>query len=79
MQERQGKSLGQEDTLEKEMATHSNISCLGNPMGRGAWQATVLGGHKEVLSVTKNIVNLGQYNKLGSQTVSSSLPRFASE
>ena len=47
MQERQGKSLGQEDTLEKEMATHSNISCLGNPMGRGAWQATVLGGHKE--------------------------------
>ena len=27
--------------LEKEMATHSSI--LGNPMGRGAWQATVHG------------------------------------
>ena len=22
-------------------------SCLGNPMDRGAWQATVHGGHKE--------------------------------
>ena len=33
-------SLGQEDSLEKEMATHSY---LGNPMDRGAWQATVHG------------------------------------
>ena len=33
-------SLGQEDPLEKEMATHSSISCLENPMDRGAWQAT---------------------------------------
>ena len=31
-------SLGQEDLLEKEMATHSN-----NPMDRGAWRATVHG------------------------------------
>ena len=31
--------LGQEDPLEKEMATHS-FSCLENPMDRGAWQAT---------------------------------------
>ena len=29
--------LGQEDTLEKEMATHYSISCLENPMNRGAW------------------------------------------
>ena len=36
-------SLGQEDSLEKEMATHSNISCLENPVDRGAWQATVHG------------------------------------
>ena len=28
-------SLGQEDPLEEEMATHSNSS-LENPMGRGA-------------------------------------------
>ena len=33
-------SLGQEDPLEKEMATHCSI-CLGNPLGRGAWRATV--------------------------------------
>ena len=24
---------------EKEMAIHSSISCLGNPMDRGAWQS----------------------------------------
>ena len=36
-------SLGWEDSLEKEMATHSRYSCLENPMDRGAWQATVHG------------------------------------
>ena len=43
LQETQFRSLGREDTLEKEMATHSSNSCLENPMGRGAWQATVHG------------------------------------
>ena len=33
--------LGQEDPLEKEMATHSSILGLESPMDRGAWQATV--------------------------------------
>ena len=33
-------SLGQEEPLEGEMATHSS-SCLGNPMDRGDWWATV--------------------------------------
>ena len=33
--------------LEKEMATHSSILCLENPMDRGAWQATIHGGCKE--------------------------------
>ena len=33
-------SLGQEDPLEKEMATHSSIF-LENPIDRGAWWATV--------------------------------------
>ena len=32
--------LGQEDPLEKEMET---FSCLGNPMNKGAWRATVYG------------------------------------
>ena len=36
-------SLGQEDPLEKEMATHSSIACLENPMDRGAWGAKVHG------------------------------------
>ena len=30
-------------SLEEEMATHSSISCLENPMDRGAWKATVHG------------------------------------
>ena len=41
MQHTQVRSLGREDPLEKQMApgTHQ-YSCLGNPMDRGAWQAT---------------------------------------
>ena len=35
------KCLGQEDSLEKEMATHSNILVLKNPMDRGTWQTIV--------------------------------------
>ena len=38
MQDAWVRSLGQEDPLEKEMATQSSISCLGNPMDRGPWQ-----------------------------------------
>ena len=35
MQEMQGRSLGREDRLEKEMATHSSVRSL---MVEGAWQ-----------------------------------------
>ena len=35
------------------MATHSSISCLENSMNRGAWWASVHGGHKE-LDITKH-------------------------
>ena len=41
--ETQVRPLGQEDTLEKEMVTHSSILAWKNPMGRGAWWATVHG------------------------------------
>ena len=41
MQESQVWSLGQEDPLKEEMATHSDIFSWKNPMGRGAWQTTV--------------------------------------
>ena len=40
MQETWVQSLGQEDPLGKEMATHSSILTWGNSMDRGAWQAT---------------------------------------
>ena len=43
MQETWVRSLGQEDALEKEMATHSSILGLENSMDRGAWWATVMG------------------------------------
>ena len=31
------RSLGWEDLLEEEMATHTQYSCLGNSMDSGAW------------------------------------------
>ena len=37
MQETQVQSLGQEDPLDKEMATHSSIIACENLMDRGAW------------------------------------------
>ena len=43
MQEIWVHSLGWEDPLDEEMATHSSYSCLGNPMDSGAWQAVVHG------------------------------------
>ena len=38
-QETQVQSLGQEDPLEKGMATFSSILAWKNPKDRGAWQA----------------------------------------
>ena len=43
MLEMQVRSLGWEDPLEKEMATHSSILAWENSMDRGAWWATVHG------------------------------------
>ena len=43
MQETQVLFLGQKDPLEKEMAIHSQYSCLENLTDRGAWQTTVHG------------------------------------
>ena len=39
--ETQVQSLGLEDPLEEEMATHSSILAWRIPMDRGAWQAIV--------------------------------------
>ena len=43
MQEMRVQSLGQEDPMEKRMATHSSIPALENPMYKGGWRATVHG------------------------------------
>ena len=43
IQETWARSLGWEDPLEKEMATHSSILGWRIPMDRGAWWATVHG------------------------------------
>ena len=69
VQETRIRSLGGEDPLEKEMATHSTVyPLLGNPMDRGAWHITtysprggggwgrVVGGHKRI---EHNVANCG--------------------
>ena len=43
MRETWVQSLGQEDFLEKEMATHSSILAWKNSMDGGTWRATVHG------------------------------------
>ena len=49
MQETRVQSLGREGSLEKEVVPPPlQYSCLGNPMDRGAWQATVYGVAKEL-------------------------------
>ena len=43
LQEMQLCSLGQEDPLEEEVATHSSVLAWRIPMDRGAWWTTVHG------------------------------------
>ena len=43
MPETQVQSLGGEDSLEEQMVTPLEYSCLGNPMDRGTWWVTVHG------------------------------------
>ena len=47
-QELQVQSLGQEDSLQKRNGSPLQYSCLGNPMHREAWRATVHGVAKEL-------------------------------
>ena len=41
MQETRVQSLGQQDPIEEEMATHSSILAGKNPMDKGDWPVTV--------------------------------------
>ena len=59
MQEMRGRSLGQEDSLEKEMAPH----CLENPMDRGPLRVTTPWGCKE-LGMTQHVCTLTQWQLL---------------
>ena len=52
MEETWIRSLGQEDPLEKGMATHTNILASENPTDRGAWWAAVLGVTKSKTSLS---------------------------
>ena len=48
MRETWVQSLGWDDPLEEDMATHSSILAWRIPMDRGACQAIVHGGHKHL-------------------------------
>ena len=43
MQETRVRSLGWEDPLEEDMATHSSVPAWRIPMDRGVWRATAHG------------------------------------
>ena len=58
-------SLGQEEPLEEQTATHSRYSCLENPMDRRAWKATYSPqGHIEsdTTEVTQHIAQMHEVN-----------------
>ena len=63
-------SLGREDPLEKQMATHSSVLGLENPMGGGAWRATV---HR----VGKSRTRLSDFISLHFNLSTSALGRWA--
>ena len=55
MQETRIQSLGQEDPLEKEMATHSSILSWRILMDRGAWKATYSPWGRKELDTTERL------------------------
>ena len=62
MQETQVQYLGWEAPLEKEMATHSSILALGNPMDRTAWWAAVHGVAKGLTQLSnESFTTLGMH------------------
>ena len=56
MQETRIQSLGWEDPLEEEMATHSSILACENPTDRGAWRAPW--GHSQTLTEHASTITL---------------------
>ena len=66
--EMQVQSLGQEDPLEKEMATSLLYSCLENSMERRAWWA-IVHGVAEGLDTTERLSNRNKQQVLPSREV----------
>ena len=67
MQEIRVQSLGWEDPLEKEMATHTSILAWRSLMDRGAWRATVHGVSKSRTRLKHTHAHTYVYNCLTSQ------------
>ena len=57
-------SLGWEDSLEEDMATHSSIFACRIPMDRGAWWATVHGVTKSQKH-TSMLLLLSHFSRVG--------------
>ena len=57
MQETEVRSLGEEDPLEKEMATHSSVLAWRIPQMEEAWWATVPG-------ISRNRTRLNEHTHL---------------
>ena len=49
------RSLGREDPLEEEMATHSGILAWRTPVDRGAWWAIVYGVAKSRAQLSRHL------------------------
>ena len=62
VQETQVRALGQEDPLEKEMATHSRILSWENPHGQKSLKTAVFGWKSTVCGVAKESDMTGQLN-----------------
>ena len=67
-QETQVQSLGQEDPLEKEMATHSSILAWRIPMDRGAWWETDHGVAKNIQDQVTSTYTPTQQKKMKRKT-----------
>ena len=64
VRETQVQSLGCEDPMEKEKDTPLQYSCLGNPMDRGDWWATVHGvTESDTTQVTNTYFYLAPFQK----------------
>ena len=59
-------SLGGDNPLEKEMATHSSVLVWKNPMDRGAWRAVVhrVANSRSQLSSCQQYINIYIINNI---------------